>query len=636
METPLYLKVLLWGHEIGRLTWRDKQRDSYFVFNPEYIKNGGRPSDLSYSLKDSSALLPIYSNEDKDRYKYLPAFLSDSLPDNWGSLLFEQWAKDNDLSSSQLTPLLKLSYIGKRGMGALEFIPEMSRGRRLGNIDIASLAELSERIVTSRGNACISADEQPTMAALHRLGSPIGGRMEKIAINIDRETGAVTSGETGNVDNSDSYILKFGTASFQSAELEQVYYEMAQDAGVQMMEFRLMEVEGTNHFLTRRFDRLDGEKIHTQTLAAMAPAVHSYEGLIDLCRELGLAESVCQEVFRRMVFNVLSNNTDDHERNFSFMRRRGGKWELAPAYDLCFIFMRYRNDGYIGNREHCLSIGGKRMGFTRKDIKGFAEAKNIRNADNIIKKISMSLETFRSKAASYNIDPFWVGRIDDTLRFNMAEMEELEIKESFSFTSKSGKVISDLRIEPKSNGAYQITALVDGDSYKCHLHVKSEENQRLSSIGITRVNPDEIWQIVFEQSESNKKVLPSHPLLQQYLDIKKTMPNLVPLFHVSGGYETYQADAELVAKVLKIPVLEIATHIGPDGKAARYVAISEHDLEGCRKILLDNKVGMALLEDCNLEKDDVKDDFLKSSEPLSHERNDSLDLGKDGSHGRHR
>ena len=635
METPLYLKVLLWGHEIGRLTWRDKQRDSYFVFNPEYIKNGGRPSDLSYSLKDSSALLPIYSNEDKDRYKYLPAFLSDSLPDNWGSLLFEQWAKDNDLSSSQLTPLLKLSYIGKRGMGALEFIPEMSRDRRLGNIDIASLAELSERIVTSRGNACISADEQPTMAALHRLGSPIGGRMEKIAINIDRGTGAVTSGETGNVDNSDSYILKFGTASFQSAELEQVYYEMAKDAGVQMMECRLMEVEGTNHFLTRRFDRLDGEKIHTQTLAAMAPAVHSYEGLIDLCRELGLAESVCQEVFRRMVFNVLSNNTDDHERNFSFMRRRGGKWELAPAYDLCFIFMRYRNDGYIGNREHCLSIGGKRMGFTRKDIKGFAEAKNIRNADNIIKKISMSLETFRSKAASYNIDPFWVGRIDDTLRFNMAEMEELEIKESFSFTSKSGKVISDLRIEPKSNGAYQITALVDGDSYKCHLHVKSEENQRLSSIGITRVNPDEIWKIVFEQSESNKKVLPSHPLLQQYLDIKKAMPNLVPLFHVSGSYETYQADAELVAKALNIPVLESATHIGPDGNPARYITISEHDLEGCRKILLDKKVGMALLEDSNLEKDDVKDDSLKSSEPLSHERNDSLDLGKDGFRGRH-
>ena len=114
------------------------------------------------------------------------------------------------------------------------------------------------------------------------------------------------------------------------------------------------------------------------------------------------------------------------------------------------------------------------------------------------------------------------------------------------------------------------------------------------------------------------------------------MPNLVPLFHVSGGYETYQADAELVAKVLKIPVLERATHIGPDGKAARYVAISEHDLEGCRKILLDNKVGIALLEDSNLEKDDVKDDPLKSSEPLSHERNDSLDLGKDGSHGRHR
>ena len=127
------------------------------------------------------------------------------------------------------------------------------------------------------------------------------------------------------------------------------------------------------------------------------------------------------------------------------------------------------------------------------------------------------------------------------------------------------------------------------------------------------------------------------PLLRQYMDFKKDLsPDIIPLFHVSGGYETYQNDAERVAKVLGLPVGVSQTHYGPDGNPARYITISEHDLEGCRKILLDNKVGMALLEDSNLEKDDVKDDSLKSSEPLSHERNDSLDLGKDGFRGQHR
>lgn len=629
MDTPLYLKVLLWGQEIGRLTWRDKQRDSYFMFNPDFINGGGKPSDISYSLKDSGALLPLYSDEDKDRYKYLPAFLSDSLPDNWGSLLFDQWAKANNLSSSQLTPLLKLSYIGSRGMGALEFVPEMGEGRWRGKIDIASLAELSERIVITRGNAYISPEDQPTMAALHRFGSPIGGRMEKVVIDIDRETGVITSGETDNNATSDNYILKFGTASFQSAELEQVYYEMARDAGIQMMDCRLLEVEGINHFLTRRFDRLDGEKIHTQTLAAMAPPVHSYEGLIDLCRGLGLPESVCQEVFRRMVFNVLANNTDDHERNFSFMRRRDGRWELAPAYDLCFIFMRYKNDGYIGNREHCLSIGGKRTNFTRKDIKSFAEAKDIRNADNIINRISMSLKTFRSRAASYHIDPFWVGRIDDALRYNMAELAELDYNKSFSFISPSGKAINDLKIEPESNGAYQITALVDGESYKRHLHVKSKENQRLSKIGITRVNTDKIWKIVFEQSELNKKELPLHPLLQQYADFKKAMPNLVPLFHVSGGYETYQEDAERVGMILNLPVQESETHLGPDGKAAVVITIEDKNIVEIQAQLNAHRIPHAILEDRNLSRGNVTSDHLDSKESLSRERDESLDLGKD-------
>lgn len=337
-----------------------------------------------------------------------------------------------------------------------------------------------------------------------------------------------------------------------------------------------------------------------------------------------------------MVFNVLANNTDDHERNFSFMRRRDGRWELAPAYDLCFIFMRYKKDGYIGNREHCLSIGGKRMNFTRKDIKSFAEAKDIRNADNIISRIAMSLNTFRSRAASYNIDPFWVGRIDDALRYNMAELAELDYNKSFSFISPSGKEINDLKIEPESNGAYQITALVDGESYKRHLHVKSKENQRLSKIGITRVNTDEIWKIVFEQSELNKKERPLHPLLQQYADFKKAMPKLVPLFHVSGGYETYQKDAERVGKILNLPVQESATHLGPDGKAAVVITIEDKNIVEIQAQLNAHRIPHAILEDRNLSRGNVTSDHLDSKESLSRERDESLDLGKDEYHGPHR
>lgn len=196
------------------------------------------------------------------------------------------------------------------------------------------------------------------------------------------------------------------------AELEQTYYEMAIEAGINMMESRLLEVEGTKHLLTKRFDRDQSGKIHTQTLAAMNPETNSYENILTVCRKLHLPETDSQEVFRRIVFNILANNTDDHNKNFSFVMDRKGTWRLSPAYDITYIF---DTGGFLPNKEHCLMIGGKLQDISRDDVISFAAECGIRRPDAIIRKVVAALKQFRSVAVKNGVRDEWIGRIETTI-----------------------------------------------------------------------------------------------------------------------------------------------------------------------------------------------------------------------------
>lgn len=224
---------------------------------------------------------------------------------------------------------------------------------------------MAERIFAERENARILPEESISMQSLLTVGTSAGGRQPKAIIAINRKTGEIRSGQISGMEDFSYHLLKFGNSEYSSAELEMTYYELAGMAGIRMMPSELYSAEGNNHFLTKRFDRDGGKKVHTQTLAAINPDADSYEQLIATCRKLHLPEADYQEVFRRMVFNVLANNTDDHNKNFSFTMTEDGSWRLSPAYDITYVINR---GGYLPNEDHCMFIRAKLSGFTRGDI----------------------------------------------------------------------------------------------------------------------------------------------------------------------------------------------------------------------------------------------------------------------------
>ncbi len=431
------LHVILWDEEIGRLAWDSRRRMSYFTYNPEFVKKGLDVSPLAAPVDGVRGLTPVWGEDDKI-YQKLPAFVADSLPDAWGNQLFELWRQQNHLANADITPLDKLSFIGKRGMGALEFLPDISLGRKAEKIDMKSLADLAERIYVERENAQIRPGESITMQSLLTVGTSAGGRQPKAIIAINRETGEIRSGQISELEGFDYYLLKFGSSEYCSAELEMTYYELATLAGIRMMMSELYPVDGNNHFMTKRFDRERGKKLHIQTLAAIYPDADSYEQLITVCRKLHLPEADCQEVFRRMVFNMLSNNTDDHNKNFSFIMRKDGTWRLAPAYDLTYIV---DHGGFLPNEDHCMYIRAKLRHITREDVIAFARDNGIRRPDSIIRDVVGALKQFRAVAIKHGVSEQWTGRVEATIISHLKSWGEWK-EQAASSTETNGHVIS--------------------------------------------------------------------------------------------------------------------------------------------------------------------------------------------------
>ena len=486
------LKVFLWGQEIGRLAWHDARKTTFFVYNPEFLRGTLDLAPLAASIHNPLSTRAIFGEVERI-YQKLPSFIADSLPDAWGNQLFEQWRKDNKLTERSVTSLEKLAFIGKRGMGALEFVPEIERGTIAGKIDIKALADLAEKIAIERENVRILPDESLTLQSLIAVGTSAGGRQPKGIIAIDRETGEIRSGQIGVEPNLDYYILKFGDRSRSSAELEQTYYEMALAAGINMMESRLLEVGGVNHFLTKRFDRNETGKLHTQTLAAMDPEADTYEKLFAVCRKLHLPEVDCQELYRRMVFNILANNTDDHHKNFTFVMNRQGTWRLSPAYDMTYIF---DTGGYLPNREHCLMIGGKMRNITRDDVIQFARDNGIRRPDAIIRDVVASLKHFRVIATKYGVSEEWTGRVETTIINHLKSWGEWQEDIAKPELTINGHTVFNIRIEPAYKGNFHLLATIDGQERKFVIGKNKEEYALIEKTGIANLTDNQLKAMV--------------------------------------------------------------------------------------------------------------------------------------------
>lgn len=456
-----YLKVNLCGQEIGRLVWESATRRIYFMYNPKHEGEIPNVAPLLSPAEHRNILFPVYGDE-RPLYQGLPPFISDSLPDSWGNTLFEKWVKDNKIPRNKVTPLYKLMFIGTRGMGALEYEPYAPDLAHIRIVDIESLYDMSLRILEDRDNMKLSNNEELTLQALLAVGTSAGGRQMKAIVAINNETGEIRSGQTDGLEGFEYYILKFGDRFMPIAEIEVAYYKMAVAAGIVMEECRLFTVESTNHFLTKRFDRKKREKIHVQTLAAMNPEARSYEDLVATCRELSISETEIGQLFARMVFNVMANNTDDHNKNFSFLLEKNGKWRIAPAYDVTFIFNAI---GTGPNIERRFSIGGKSVGITKSDLLDFAKNNDIKNANMIINRVAEAIGNFSEYAENCGVSQPWLGTIRKTLNDNLASFgfTDKEVEPDISFYDKYGRKVSKFSVTVNAKRYYEVDAVIDGN-----------------------------------------------------------------------------------------------------------------------------------------------------------------------------
>lgn len=406
------LSVMLWGREIGKLCWDQTKRNSFFFFSPGYLSSGLDIAPLTAPSKSPAARFVIYGNTDFAKYQRLPPFIADSLPDDWGNTLFDQWFSEHHYHEKDKTPLAKLSFVGSRAMGALEFVP-CSEDAFSPNetLMIPKLYELAKKIEQDREHAIISPEETLTQKALMAVGTSAGGRFKKAIIAMD-EGGNIFSGQTSARGDRKYYILKFNTPEFCLSEIEKTWYDLAIRAGITMMSSRLIEVEGIVHFLTERFDRRAGEKVFTQTLAAVNPEAYCYEDLFSTCRQLSVPQDELNELYLRMVFNILSNNTDDHAKNFSFIMEKDGSWHLSPAYDLCFIL----KTAATPERRHEFSIRGKHEDITISDLLSFAAQNDIKHPAKYIEKVKDALRDFRALATSNGVAPHFIDIMESRLR----------------------------------------------------------------------------------------------------------------------------------------------------------------------------------------------------------------------------
>lgn len=486
MATTRILKVFLWGCEVGRLSIDIRRKLPYFEFNPEWVANGLDISPLDASIKQPNILRPFYGASEKI-YQKLPPFLADSLPDAWGNELFEQWRQKQGLKLSEITALDKLAFIGRRAMGAMEFQPETSNVRPTEQIKLKALINLANLIYSQREQAIIDSSQSLTLQSLISVGTSAGGRQPKAIIAINRDTGEICSGQVSDLAGYDYCIIKFGIKERSTAELEMAYYELATRAGINMMPCWLMEVEGEKHFVTKRFDRNGEKKLHMQTLAALYPEADSYERLLWVCRKMRLSEPESDEVFRRMVFNILANNTDDHNKNFSFLMDEQGQWTLSPAYDMTYIF---NTGGFLPETNHCLMIGGKLSDITIEDVMLVAKENGIRKSKEIIDEVAEAIKRFRPIATEYGVQDRWIAAVENTLNKNLETWGLLEPTNPIDSFIFDGHTVSEFHLEQQYKGNYCLQATIDGRSRKYIIRNGTPDHDVITKAGLLNLTEE--------------------------------------------------------------------------------------------------------------------------------------------------
>jgi len=427
--------VKIWGKVVGAVAWDPGQEYATFEFDERFRELGWDISPLK--LPVSSTFGPVSFPELRrtrnarfDTFKGLPGLLADALPDSYGNQLINVWLSRQGRPENSMNPVEMLCFMGKRGMGALEFQPAITGSATPSfKVELDAMVDAARRVLHQRESFATNLRDEQDQAILDILsiGTSAGGARPKAVIAWNEQTGEVRSGQTQVSEGFEHWLIKLDGVSevqlgstYGYGRVEMAYHNMAKASGITMMPCRLLEENGRAHFMTQRFDRDGGRtKHHVQTFCAMKHAdfnlvnSFSYEQLFQCMRELKLAYSDAEQMFRRMVFNVVARNCDDHTKNFAFLLKQGGKWELAPAYDLCHAY----RPGSEWVSQHALSINGKRKDITREDVLAIAASIRCKTAPAIIDEINQVVHDWSLYAREVGVPQELEKSISDTFYF---------------------------------------------------------------------------------------------------------------------------------------------------------------------------------------------------------------------------
>jgi serine/threonine-protein kinase HipA len=428
--------VKLWGTRIGAVSMPDDGRVAAFQYDRSFLGSGIEVAPLTMPLRGEPY---TFATLDPESFHGLPGLLADSLPDRYGHALIDAWLAGQGRTPESFDAVERLCYIGRRGMGALEFAPSQGPApSRTHDLQVSELVEFASEVLSRREELIASlarGHQRQAMLDILSVGASAGGARAKAVIAWNPATDVVRSGQLDDLGPGfEHWLLKFdGVANNRDKDtladlqgygaVEYAYSLMARDAGIVMSDCRLLEENGRRHFMTRRFDRgSDGSKRHMQSLAALThfdfnrPGAHSYEQAFLVMRRLGLTTPTVEQMFRRMVFNVVARNQDDHVKNIAFLMDRSGHWRLAPAFDLTYAY----RPGSPWTERHQMTMNGKRADFTLADFRACGRTASLPRgrAKRIVEDVCEVVSKWENYARMVRVDEEHIRRIAPALRLS--------------------------------------------------------------------------------------------------------------------------------------------------------------------------------------------------------------------------
>ncbi|SRX76445.1 type II toxin-antitoxin system HipA family toxin [Aequorivita antarctica] len=425
----MLVQVSLYGESLGTVDWNEQKGSAIFQYSENSYTNTREPSPLLMPKEGRT----YETNRDHINFHDLPYLLSDSMPDDFGNIMMKEWLRQKSLSYDDINPVDRLTYVGKRGMGALEYEPINHNSSTNYSIDVTELLEVAKNVLEGKEELKYKGLNEESLTEILRIGTSVGGARAKALLAIkEDEKGKIIEIKPGDILQPNGYtywLLKMDGANEKTlgesdgvGKIEFAYYKMAIDCGIEMSESRLYNENNRFHFLTKRFDRSElGEKIHMQTLGSLVGVdfkiqkASSYETLFRTMKRLKSNYQQFEQQYRRAIFNIVSRNHDDHVKNFSFLMNKQGEWRISPAYDITYS---YKPSGTWTN-VHQSSLNGKFDNFNQNDLIEFGKMFGIKNSKLIIKEVIDAVSKWNQVAKEIDIPKKTISKINKDLRLKL-------------------------------------------------------------------------------------------------------------------------------------------------------------------------------------------------------------------------